>query len=297
MSADQPVAAAGTVRIGSLRVRRIGFGALHLSGPNFWGPPADPDTAITALRRAVELGVDLVDTADSYGPQVSEELVRQALHPYRGVTVATKAGLLRPDPAEPRDWPPCGRPQYLRQQCELSLRRLGVDTIDLFHLHRIDPTVPAEDQFGLLAQLRAEGKVREVGLSEVTVAQLQAACEIVPVAAVQNLYNLADRRWDGVLAHCQAQGIAFTAWYPLDSGRLASPGPGVLREVATAAGVAPAQVALAWLLRRSPALIAIPGTASVAEVEQNCAAAGVELPTQLWQRLDQVTAPSPVALL
>lgn len=275
-----------TVALGELRVRRLGFGALHLTGPCFWGPPADPAAAVRLVRRAVDLGVNLIDTADSYGPHVSEELVRKALYPYRGVVVATKAGLLRPDPREPRDWPPCGRPEYLRQQCELSLRRLGVETIDLFHLHRIDPRVPAAEQFGLLADLRAEGKIREAGLSEVTVDELKQAHSIVPVAVVQNLYNLGDRRWETVLTHCAAAGMAFTAWYPLASGTLTRPGHPALDQLAAEIGGTPAQIALAWLLHRSPALIAIPGTAAAAELEENCAAARIELSGEQWRSLD-----------
>ena len=283
----QAVGRPDTATIGSLRVRRLGFGALHLTGEFFWGPPPDRQRCVRVLRRAADLGVDLFDTADSYGPQVSEELICEALHPYEGIVVSTKAGLLRPDPREPREWPPCGRPDYLRQQCELSLRRLRVDVLDVFHLHRIDPTVPAEEQFGVLAELRAAGKVREVGLSEVTVAELEAALAIVPVAVVQNLYNLIDRRSDPVLERCAREGVAFTCWYPLQSGALAAPGHPALDAVAREVGATPAQVALAWLLQRSPSLVAIPGTRDVGELEENCAAAAVELSAEQFDSVSK----------
>jgi pyridoxine 4-dehydrogenase len=271
--------------IGERRVRRLGFGAMRLTGPGIWGPPADPDGAVAVVRRAVDLGVELIDTADSYGPHVSEELIARALHPYPAdVLIATKAGLVRTGPG---GWHAVGRPEYLRQQCELSLRRLRVERIDLFQLHRIDPQVPAEDQFGLLGDLLAEGKIAAVGLSEVSVAEIEAARRIVRIATVQNRYNLVDRRSDDVLAHCAREGIGFMPWFPIAAGRLAAPG-GRLDAVARATGATPAQVALAWLLARSPVMLPIPGTASVTHLEENCAAADVELSPAQVAQLGQV---------
>jgi pyridoxine 4-dehydrogenase len=264
-------------------VTRLGFGAMQLTGPGVWGPPADRDEAIRVLRRAVELGVNLIDTADSYGPAVSEELIREALHPYPdGVVIATKAGLLRTGPGQ---WFSCGRPEYLRQQCELSLRRLGVERIELFQLHRLDPTVPEADQFGALAELQREGKVNLVGLSEVTVEQIVDASAIVDVATVQNRYNLVDRASDDVLRHCTERGIGFIPWFPLAAGELAKPG-GVVHEAAERLDVTPSQVALAWLLQRSSIMLPIPGTSSVAHLEENVAAAGVKLDLATVDALD-----------
>jgi aryl-alcohol dehydrogenase-like predicted oxidoreductase len=267
---------------GELPVHRLGYGAMRLTGEGIWGPPKDPDNAVAVLRRAIELGVDFVDTANSYGPYVSEELVRDALYPYRGVTVATKAGLLR---TGPNRWIPCGRPDYLRQECEMSLRRLGVETIDLFQLHRVDPHVSADEQFGLLADLQREGKVRHVGLSQVSVEQIEEARRIVDVASVQNRYNLVDRSSDAELRYCTEHGIAFIPWAPADAGNLAQEG-NAAHEAAVALGVTPAQVALAWLLQRSSVMVPIPGTASLEHLEENCAAAGLELPRDVVARLD-----------
>jgi pyridoxine 4-dehydrogenase len=286
----RPVEASGTFAIGELRVHRLGFGAMRLTGPGIWGPPKDHDEAIRVLRRAVELGVDLIDTADSYGPHVSEELIHEALHPYPpGLVIATKAGLVRTGPSY-ADWPPLGRPEYLRQECEMSLRRLGVERIDLFQLHRIDPKVPADDQFGLLRDLQQEGKVRHVGLSEVSVQEIEAAQRIVPIVTVQNRYNLVDRKSEDVLDYCGGRGIGFIPWFPVASGQLAEPG-GVVAEVAKATGSTPAQVSLAWLLRRSPALLPIPGTSSVAHLEENCGAAVVKLTEEQFKRLGAAQAP------
>ena len=273
MTSSRPIEASGTLRLGSLEVHRLGYGAMQLTGRGVWGPPEDPDEAVRVLRRSAELGVDFVDTADSYGPYVAEELIHKALHPYDGITVATKAGLVRTGPGR---WHAVGRPEYLRQECEMSLRRLGVERIDLFQLHRIDPQVPAEAQFGLLADLRDEGKVAEVGISEVSVKDIEAARGVVPVVSVQNLYNLANRQSEKVLSHCEANGIGFIPWFPIASGKLADEG-GPLRKVADAVGATPAQVALAWLLHRSPVMLPIPGTSSVAHVEENCAAAELQL--------------------
>ena len=221
----KPVRSSGTFTLGSgataTTVHRLGYGAMQITGQGVWGEPADRDSCIAVLRRAVDMGVDFIDTADSYGPEVSERLIFEALHPYPdGLVIATKAGLTRQGPGQ---WLPVGRPEYLRQQCELSLRRLGLERIDLFQLHRIDPAVPSEEQFGLLADLVAEGKVAHVGLSQVTVAELEAARAVVPVVSVQNLFNLTDRSSADVLAHCQAQGIGFIPWFPVASGGLTGP--------------------------------------------------------------------------
>ena len=277
-----PVRESGTLRLGSLEVHRLGYGAMQLTGPGVWGPPDDPEGAVAVLRRAAELGVDFVDTADSYGPAVSEELIRLALHPYEGITVATKAGLVRTGPGR---WHPVGRPEYLRQQCEMSLRRLGTDRIDLFQLHRIDPAVPADEQFGLLAELRDEGKVAEVGLSEVSVEELEAALAVVPVVSVQNLYNLAERKSEPVLERCEALGIGFIPWFPVASGRLAGQ-DSPLRRVADELGATPAQLSLAWLLARSPVMAPLPGTRSLSHLEENCAAAALELDEARRKELD-----------
>ena len=263
----------GEFSIGGKVIHRLGFGAMQITGPGVWGPPTDRAGAIAVLRRAVDLGVDFIDTADSYGPIVSEELIADALLPYGDVVVATKAGLTRTGPGE---WHPVGRPEYLRQQCELSMRRLGVETLDLFQLHRVDPQVPAEEQFGLLAELLAEGKVAAVGLSEVSVEQIELARTIVPVSTVQNLYNLANRQSEPQLDHCEANGIGFIPWFPIATGALAAPG-GPLDAIAGELGATAAQVALAWLLHRSPVMLPIPGTKSVAHVEENCAAASLSL--------------------
>lgn len=286
MSTSSPVAhASGTFAIGGdLSVHRLGYGAMQLTGEGVWGPPADRDEAIAVLRRAAELGVDFFDTADSYGPFVSEELIREALHPYADeVVVATKAGLTRPGPG---DWRPVGREGYLRQQLEGSLLRLGVDAIDLWQLHRIDADTPADEQFATLKAVQDEGKVRHVGLSEVTVAQLDAALDAgVRVATVQNRFNLVDRDAEDVLDRCEALGIGFVPWFPIATGQLATEG-GPLDEIAREHGSSPAQLALAWLLHRSPVMLPIPGTSSVAHVEQNVAAAGIELTGDEVERLE-----------
>ena len=283
MTTTETATTAGTFALdGDTTVHRLGYGAMRLTGEGVWGPPKDPDNAVAVLRRAVDLGVDLIDTADSYGPYASEELIREALHPYTGVTVATKAGLLR---TGPNSWIPCGRPDYLRQECEMSLRRLGVETIDLFQLHRIDPHVSADEQVGLLADLQREGKVRSVGLSQVSVAEIESARRIVDVATVQNRYNLVDRSSDAELRYCTEHGIGFMPWAPADAGALAAEG-GVAQEAARALGVSPAQVALAWLLQRSSVMLPIPGTSSLEHLEENCAAAGVTLDRTTVAALD-----------
>ncbi len=281
---DRPVRASGTFRLGGdLEVHRLGYGAMRITGRGIWGAPPDHGTALQVLRRAVELGVDFIDTADSYGPFVSEELIREALHPYDGVVVATKGGLLRTGPDV---WPQCGRPDYLRQCVEMSLRRLAVERIDLWQLHRIDPTVPREDQFGVMKELQDEGKIRHLGLSEVSVEEIEAARSVFEVVSVQNLFNLGDRRSEDVLEHCQREGIGFIPWFPVAAGRLARPG-GLLDELAAEHAASHAQLALAWLLRRSPVMLPIPGTGSVAHLEENCAAATVELGDDEFETLSR----------
>ncbi len=270
----RPVAASGRFSLGGdLPVHRLGYGAMRITGDGIWGPPADRDAALTVLRRAVELGVDFIDTADSYGPYVSEDLIREALHPYDGVLVATKGGLTRSGPGV---WEPVGRPEYLRQCVEMSLRRLGVEQIGLYQLHRIDAQVPVEDSLGALKELQDAGKIRHLGLSEVTVAEIEQARAVVEVASVQNLYNLGNRQSEGVLEYCEREDIAFIPWFPVAAGDLAKAG-GLLDEIAAAHEATHAQLALAWLLRRSPVLLPIPGTGSLAHLEENCAAAEVEL--------------------
>lgn len=279
----QPAKVSGTYRIGGdLQVDRLGYGAMQITGPGVWGDPKDPAEAVRVLRRAYELGVTFIDTADSYGPFVSELLIREALHPYADdLVIATKAGLTRSGPG---DWRPVGRPEYLRQQCELSLRHLGLDCIPLYQLHRIDPQVPLADQLGELALLKQEGKIRHIGLSEVTVEEIEAARKITPIVSVQNLYNLADRSAEAVLDHCERNDLAFIPWFPIATGNLARPG-GPLDAISTEHGATPAQLALAWLLRRSPVMLPIPGTSSVAHLEENVAAAEVRLTDDEYEAL------------
>src|SRR6476659_4026167 len=275
MTTDTIATASGTFEIGGdLPVVRLGYGTMQLTGEGVWGPPKDHDEAIRVLRRAVELGVNFFDTADSYGPVVADELLKEALHPYAddGV-IATKAGLTRQGPGI---WTPVGNPAYLRQQAELSLRRLGVETIDLFQLHRIDPDVPLEDQVGELAKLQAEGKIRHIGLSEVDVDQLEAARKVATIATVQNLFNLVKRGAEPLLDHCEKENIGFIPWFPLATGEL-SKQDGPLAAAAKEHDATPSQLALAWLLKRSPVMLPIPGTSSVAHLESNTAAAGIEL--------------------
>ena len=265
-------------------VNRLGFGAMRITGEGIWGAPKDPDECRAVLRRAVELGVNLIDTADSYGPYVSEELIREALHPYGGVKIATKAGYLR---IGPNAWRECGRPDYLRQECEMSLRRLGQESIDLFQLHRIDPAVAPEDQFGLLRELLDEGKVQAVGLSEVSVEQIMAAREAVTISTVQNLYNVSNRQSEDVLEYCEREGIGFIPWYPVAAGNLARSG-GPLDALAHQNAITVGQLSLAWLLRRSPAMLPIPGTSKVAHVEENCAAATITLDDVTFEALSEL---------
>ena len=267
--------ASGTFNLGGdLPVTRLGYGSMQLTGSGVWGDPKDPDEAVRVLRRAVELGVTFIDTADSYGPVVAEQLIRRALHPYpEGLVIATKAGLTRPGPG---DWRPVGRPEYLRQQVELSLRNLGLERIDLHQLHRVDPAVPLADQVGELKSLQDEGKIRHIGLSEVSVEVLEEARQTAEIVSVQNLFNLSDRSAEPLLDHVEAQGIAFIPWFPLATGELSKPG-GPLDALAKLHDATPSQLALAWLLRRSPVMLPIPGTSTVAHLEDNLAAAQLEL--------------------
>ena len=270
---------------GDLVVPRVGFGALRLTGEGGWGPPDDVPGARAVLRRAAELGVRLIDTADAYGPGGNEELIASALHPYTdGMVIATKAGQCRPGPGQ---WVPLGRPEYLRQQAELSLRRLRLERLDLFQLHRIDPLVPAEEQFGVLGDLRREGKIGHIGLSEVTLEELRLASEQIEVASVQNRYNLTDRKHEAVLEHCERAGIAFIPWHPVGKGSLTRT-DGPVTEIAAEVGATPSQVALAWLLHRSPAILLIPGTSSIAHLEENHAAGRLALSAGQLARLDEI---------
>lgn len=278
-------AQSGTFRIGGeLTVNRLGFGAMRVTGEGIWGDPPDRQEALATLRRLPELGVNFIDTADSYGPAVSEELIREALHPYDSVVVATKGGLTR---TGPNVWPPCGRPEYLIQQAYLSRRRLGVERIDLWQLHRIDPAVPRDEQFGAVRELIDRGVIRFAGLSEVNVEEIEAARRVFPVATVQNLYNLVNRKSEDVLDHCEREGIGFIPWYPLAAGSLTREGS-VLGEVARRLSATPSQVALAWVLRRSPVMLPIPGTGKVRHLEENVAAAGLTLSDGDFRALDEV---------
>jgi pyridoxine 4-dehydrogenase len=285
MTSATSVALSGTAALGGdLTVHRLGYGTMQLPGPGVWGKPRDRGAAIAVLRRAVELGVDLFDTADSYGPFVAEDLLREALHPYEDLTIATKGGLTRTGPGE---WHPVGRPEYLRQCVEMSLRRLDVETIDLYQLHRIDPQVPFEDQLGALAEMQTAGKIRHIGLSEVGVGHIRAARQIAPIVSVQNLYNLINRSAEPVLEYCEREGIGFIPWFPIANRELAKP-DGPLGVLATELGATPTQLALAWLLRRSPVMLPIPGTSSLEHLEENVAAAGLELSDEQASRLEQL---------
>ena len=272
---NDAIAKSGVFRIGGqLEVHRLGYGAMQLTGRGVFGPPSDRDEAKRVLRRAVELGVDLIDTADSYGPDVNEELIAEALHPYpEGLVIATKGGLVRPGPNQ---WVSNGNPSHLRDRCEGSLRRLKLDRIPLYQLHRIDPKIPAEAQFETLAELRSEGKIEHVGLSEVSVGDIERAKRFFPVASVQNRYNVKERaQWEDVIAWCERTKTAFIPWFPLGSGKLA--GVRALDEVARKRSATPSQIALAWLLARSPVMLPIPGTSSIAHLEENVAAGAIRL--------------------
>jgi len=282
--AELNAAAAGRFRIGGeLEVCRLGFGAMRITGKGVWGMPEDVEEARRVLRRLPELGVDFIDTADSYGPEVSENLIREELHPYRGMVVATKAGFVRPGPD---NWSVSGDPDYLRRAAEASARRLGVERIDLWQLHRIDPSRPRKPQFEAIARMLADGLVRHAGLSEVSVEEIEAAGDFFPVATVQNRYNLVDRGSEAVLEYCEANAIGFIPWYPLAAGLLNRSGS-VLDVAARAHGAAPGQIALAWALQRSPVMLPIPGTGKVKHLEENVAAAAIRLTEEEFAALDK----------
>ncbi|SOX53360.1 oxidoreductase, partial [Mycobacterium ahvazicum] len=266
---------------GDLTVNRLGFGAMRIVGKGVWGPPADRDECVRVLRRAVELGVDLIDTADSYGPYISEEIIREALYPYDDIVIATKAGFLRTGPDV---WVEMGFPAYLRQEVEMSLRRLGVETIDLLQLHRVDPKWPLADQVGELAKLKQEGKIRHIGLSEVSVDQLKEALRITEIVSVQNMYNLTVRRAEPLLDVATEQGIGFIPYFPLAAGPLAA-ADGPLQRIAADHHASPSQLALAWLLKRSPVMLPIPGTSKVAHLEENVAAAEITLSDEEFETM------------
>ena len=278
-----PAAAAGTLTLGGdLEVNRMGFGAMRLTGDGIWGEPEDPEEARAVLRRALELGVDFIDTADSYGPEVSERLIAETLHPYpEGLVIATKGGMRRSGPGA---WSRDCRPEHLREACEASLQRLRLERIDLYQLHAVDPNVPIEDSVGALAELRDQGKIRHVGLSNVSAEQLEVAQRIVPIASIQNRYSLADTEAEPVLEACEHEELAFIPWFPLAAGGISETG-GPMAEVAADLGATPFQVALAWLLQRSPVMLPIPGTSSVEHLEENVAAAALELSAERFEAL------------
>jgi len=273
----------GTFRIGGdIEISRLGFGAMRITGPGIWGEPADRAEAIRTLKRLPELGVNFIDTADSYGPNVSEELIREALHPYSGMLIATKAGLAR---TGPNLWTPLGRPEYLIQQAYTSCRRLGVDQIGLWQLHRIDPKVPSDEQFSAVRKLLDDGVIRNAGLSNMSVADIKAASKHFKVATVQNRYNLVDRSSEDVLDYCSDNNIGFIPWFPLAAGDLAKPSS-LLDRMASAHGAGPSQIALAWVLKRSPVMLPIAGTSKVSHLEENVAAAAIELSDDEFAALD-----------
>ncbi|MGB8277861.1 MAG: aldo/keto reductase [Methylovirgula sp.] len=274
----------GTFKVGGdIAIHRLGFGAMRVTGPGIWGEPTDRAEAIRTLKRLPDLGVNFIDTAASYGPDVSEKLLREVLHPYTGMLIATKGGLSRPGPDR---WVPDGRPEYLMQQAHKSRAQLGVEQIALWQLHRIDPKIPRDEQFGAIASLLAEGVIRHAGLSEVSVADIETAADVFPVATVQNRYNLVDRASEDVLIYCELHGIGFIPWYPLAAGDLAKPGS-LLDQIAKRHGAAPSQIALAWVLKRSPVMLPIPGTSKVAHLEENVAAVDIVLSDEEFAALDQ----------
>jgi pyridoxine 4-dehydrogenase len=274
----------GSFRIGGdIEIHRLGFGAMRLTGPGIWGQPADRVEAIRTLKRAPELGIDFIDTADSYGPDVSEQLIRDALHPYDGILIATKAGLRRPRPGA---WEPDGRPEYLREQAIKSREKLGLEQIGLWQLHSIDPKVPRNEQFAAVKSLQDEGIIRHAGLSNVSVEDIEAASEVFKVATVQNRYNLVDRGSEDVLDYCERYGIGFIPWFPLAAGELAQNGS-LLDSIAKAHRAAPSQIALAWVLKRSPVMLPIPGTSKVAHLEENVAAVDIQLSDEEFAALDR----------
>jgi aryl-alcohol dehydrogenase-like predicted oxidoreductase len=284
MKAAATATEAGSFRIGGdIEINRLGFGAMRITGPGIWGEPTDRAEAIRTLEHLREYGVNFIDTADAYGPHVSEKLIREVLHPYEGLLVATKGGLMR---SGPNQWTPNGRPEYLRQQARDSRERLGVDRIDLWQLHRIDPQVPRDEQFAAVRSLIDERVVRHAGLSEVSIEDIKAAAPYFPVVTVQNQYNLVDRTHEDVLEYCAGQGIGFIPWFPLAAGDLAKPGT-LLDDLARARRASPSQIALAWVLQRSPVMLPIPGTSKVAHLAENVAAAGLRLTAEEFAALDR----------
>jgi len=283
---EKPAAHSGEFRIGGdLRVHRLGFGAMRITGDGIWGEPKDRQECVRVLRRAVELGINFIDTADSYGPAVSEEIIAEALHPYpAGLVIATKGGFAR---TGPNQWVENGRPEHLRQACDGSLRRLRRERIDLYQLHRIDPKVPADDQLGTLKDLQAQGKIKHIGLSEVSVQQIEHARKLVPVVTVQNRYSVADRGAEAVLEYCQRTGIGFIPWFPLAAGKLSGTASAIQRAAAELK-ITPSQLALAWLLWRSPVMLPIPGTSRVAHLEENVVAAALEIPAGTLEGLGKL---------
>jgi aryl-alcohol dehydrogenase-like predicted oxidoreductase len=282
---SRPAADSGTIDLGGeLTVNRLGFGAMRLTGDGIWGPPKDPATAIAVLRRAVELGVNFIDTADSYGPNVSEELIAEALAPYpKNLVIATKGGWNRPGANQ---WTHDASPAHLREAVEGSLKRLRLGRIDLYQLHVPDPMVPFDASMETLANMQSEGKIRLVGLSNVTVEHIERARKVVPIVSVQNRYSFADREWDNVVDYCEANGIAFIPWFPLGAGRVAGK---LLQRIAQARQVKPIQIALAWLLKRSPVMLPIPGTSSIAHLEENIQAASLQLSEKEYLELTGIT--------
>src|SRR5271155_4346041 len=293
-TAMQPVSplakSAGEFLIGGdLRVTRLGFGAMRITGDGVWGEPSNRAEAVRVLRRAIELGINFIDTADSYGPGVSEEIIAEALHPYpAGLVIATKGGFVRPGPDQ---WVENGKPEHLRSACEASLRRLRLDQIDLYQLHRIDPKVPAEEQLGTLKDLQAQGKIKHIGLSEVSVRQVQHARTIVPIVSVQNRYSINDRGSEDVLEYCEKEKMGFIPWFPLAAGRVSGADSPISR-VAAKVKATPSQLALAWLLARSPVILPIPGTSRVEHLEENVTAAGLKIDASEMQELDSVARAS-----
>ena len=285
-TAKRPAEKSGDFVIGGdLRVHRLGFGAMRITGKGIWGEPKDRAEAIRVLRKAVELGINFIDTADSYGPLVSEEIIAEALYPYpKELVIATKAGLERPGPDQ---WVPNGKPAHLREACEGSLRRLRVERIDLFQLHRIDDKVPAEEQLGTLKELQAEGKIKHIGLSEVSVAQIEHARKLVPIVTVQNRYSVLDRGAEDVLEYCERAKIGFIPWFPLGAGELSAAGS-KLEKIAEHAKITPSQLALAWLLRRSAVMLPIPGTSRVDHLEENVATASIKIDDRTYQELNKL---------
>ncbi|MDX1583409.1 MAG: aldo/keto reductase [Thermoanaerobaculia bacterium] len=283
MKEEINASASGRFQIGELEINRLGFGAMRLTGDGIWGPPENPAEAAKVLRRSLDFGIDFIDTADAYGPYVNEELIADALHPYPDhLVIATKGGLIRPGPGE---WTENGRPEHLREACEGSLRRLKLERIDLYQLHRVDPEVPAEDQFGTLAELRDEGKIRYIGLSEVGVAEIETAEQYFPVATVQNKYHFGERKWNEVIDYCEERGIGFIPWNPLGAGKLESD---ALDRVAKLHDTTPMQIAIAWLLAWSPNMLPIPGTSRVKHLKENVKSASIELTAEDLANLDRI---------